>query len=103
MLSFETTNVDFGNIQYGTVASQRVNVLNLNSEAITPQVPQGSCSCTTGFMEPPTIEGYRTGSLTVNFNSGKVGKGIQQKTLTISYTFQGKMHYQVITVTANVV
>ena len=103
MLTFDNTQFDLGDVNFGDTKQQNVLVTNNTSEAIVIHSTGSSCSCTSGRMDSNPIEAYKSGKFQIFFNTTKTGRGLQVKSITLTWMEGGQTRNQTITFKVNVI
>lgn len=96
MLSFNKLEFDLNQVKFGQSANFPVEITNNSIGPIVVNNSGSSCSCTTGAMSRNPIEPTTTQIFTVNFDSNKAGRGVQQKSITISWDYNNQHFSQTI-------
>lgn len=103
MIHFDNLEFDLGLVKYGQIVSAKVNITNNGSVPVKLNPSYSSCSCTSGTVDPSTLQANSKGIFTINLNTNKSGKGKQAKSITLNYTINNSTFSQVFRIKANVV
>lgn len=76
-LELESTSFSFGSVENGETVNRTVAVYNQGGAALVIQEISTSCSCTTGTIDPMTIQPGESGELRIEFDSGAHGPDLE--------------------------
>ncbi len=81
-MTFETTEVDYGEIEQGSDPLRTFNFTNTGNEPLQIKHAKGSCGCTVPTWPKEPIFPGESGTIEVRYDTKRIGKFVKRVTLT---------------------